>query len=247
MLTIKEWDERYQQQAGWTKSIRSHLFQKNNLTKESRLLDIGCGTGVLVRELVSLGYTKIIGLDIDGAAIRFSHQKSPENSFSVGDAYRLPFKPGEFDLVFCHFVLLWLTDPIAALTEMKRVLHPGGQIFILAEPDHAARIDFPEDFVGLGRKQTQSLEAQGVAIRAGRQVGKWLSDTGFFVRETGIMGGQWTVSDEGLDMEWNLIEHDLGAAAEGYQSLKLKDLESRRAGTRILFVPVFYAQGQKEP
>jgi SAM-dependent methyltransferase len=211
-------------------------------------LDVGCGTGVLVRELSTLGYEQITGLDIDYSAIQFAKKASPGNAFSVGDAYQLPFPQGKFDLVFCHFVLLWLANPVMALSEMKRVLRPGGQVFILAEPDHDSRIDFPDEFVDLGRKQTLSLEKQGVDIDAGRQVGKWLSEAGFLVKETGVLGGQWATSDNGQDLEWKMIAHDIGAVEdETIQSLKQMDIESRRVGKRILFVPVFYAQGQKKP
>ena len=39
---------------------------------------------------------------------------------------RCPFTNASFDLTFCHYLLLWLKDPLSAIKEMKRVTRPGG-------------------------------------------------------------------------------------------------------------------------
>jgi ubiquinone/menaquinone biosynthesis C-methylase UbiE len=244
MLSIADWDERYQQQAGWTSSIRSYLFQKYIMGKGGRILDVGCGTGVIGRELNNSGYNRVFGVDFDYSAIRYSTQQSHSTSNTVGNAYQLPFDQGNFDVVICHFLLMWLNDPVSALVEMKRVLKPGGEVFLLAEPDHAARIDFPPEFERLGNLQTQSLVRQGANTQAGRQIGAWLSEAGFKVGETGIMGGQWNMSADEIDLEWRIIDFDLGAAeAVALKVLQQQDLDERKAGRRVMFVPIFFAQG----
>jgi len=55
---------------------------------------------------------------------------------SGGDASRLPFADGFFDLTYCHYLFLWLKHPLQALQEMKRVTRPGGWVATFAEPDY---------------------------------------------------------------------------------------------------------------
>ena len=67
----------------------------------------------------------------------------------------------------CHFLLLWLQDPIAVLLEMKRVTRPGGAILILAEPDYTHRIDFPDELAILENYKANSL------VKTGRKSRHW--------------------------------------------------------------------------
>ena len=46
----------------------------------------------------------------------------------MGDAYKLPFGDGEFDLVYSHAALQWLRNPTAALREQRRVTKEGGRV-----------------------------------------------------------------------------------------------------------------------
>lgn len=248
MLSLDEWNSRYQQQAGWTASIRSYLYKKVNLSAAHTILDIGCGTGVLDRELSGQGNKNITSLDISYGTTLYAKSHSSNNQFLTADAYTLPFLENHFDVVICHFLLLWLQDPVMAINEIKRVMKPSGHFLILGEPDHSARVDWPEDFVSLGERQTASLKAQGANIRAGRQVGHWLHMAGLQVEETGVLGGQWnpSLSNQSKTLEWLTIRNDLPDLDNDLLAgIEKKDSETSTSGERILFVPVFYAHGRK--
>ena len=99
----------------------------------------------------------------------------------MGMACHLPFADQSFDVVLCHFLLLWLKTPVVALKEMARVCMPGGAVLALAEPDHDSRIDSPLELEKLGRLQTHGLKEQGANTRAGRQLSGWFIQAGLEV------------------------------------------------------------------
>lgn len=118
-----------------------------------RVLDVGCGSGVLLpalAEIVSPGGA-VIGLDHSQALLDAARERVQESTTAAavslvqGDARSLPFNDGEFDAAHVERVLMHLDDPDLALREMRRVVRPGGWI-VAAEPDSAGiRIDHPAD------------------------------------------------------------------------------------------------------
>lgn len=106
-------------------------------SKNLRILDVGCGPGSITFDVFeNYGDANVVvGLDtppelIQEGKSRYCGGKDSivnttnhnELSFVEGSAYELPFKDGEFDIVYCHQVLIHLKDPAAALKEMQRVL-----------------------------------------------------------------------------------------------------------------------------
>ena len=86
-----------------------------------RLLDVGCGEGVVLRHLDRhLHGVSVVGLDIDGTGLRVAQA---QNSVSLvqGSVYALPFASASFDLVLCCEVLEHVEQPDAALAELARV------------------------------------------------------------------------------------------------------------------------------
>lgn len=104
--------------------------QDNNLKK---ILDVGCGTGRLVKFLNEQGY-KTIGCDpMDSAVI--AAQKINKNSKVIvkASAIKLPFKNSAFDLITCISTIEHLTESEGTrfIKEAKRVLTPGGFVFLI--------------------------------------------------------------------------------------------------------------------
>lgn len=89
-------------------------------------LDIGSGEGRLTRELSERGY-QIVGLDASAPAVRAFRQAAPEPAVVRGDAARLPFPDGTFELVIAFMSLINFDDIHAALREVARVLAPEGR------------------------------------------------------------------------------------------------------------------------
>jgi ubiquinone/menaquinone biosynthesis C-methylase UbiE len=246
------WHNRFLQQAVWTRPLRDYLFNQIRLTSSMSILEVGCGTGAILFEIEARFQGRIFGVDIDSS---FLHQASHHTHRSIllhSDAYALPFPSSAFDLTICHFLLLWVKDPVHVVREMKRITRPGGHVLALAEPDYGGRIDYPFELEALGRLQQSSLNRQGANTLIGRQLNDIFFQAGFLSARSGCLGGEWKLADSNMqgDSEWEMIEHDQMAlndssSQEKLLSLKNLDQETRKKGTRVLFVPTFYALGKK--
>jgi len=101
-----------------------------------RVLDVGCGTGVVAREVSRrLGAdVTVVGLDASPGMLEVARAESARAALPIqwreGRAESLPFPDGAFDLVVCQFALMFFADRSAALGEMRRALAPGGRVAI---------------------------------------------------------------------------------------------------------------------
>lgn len=267
-LSPQEWHQRYLQQARWTRDLREHLYQRAGLENARRVLDVGCGTGALLGELLDRTGISPSGLDILSEHLSLA-AKSQSTAYLVqGDALSLPFSRASFDLVLCHFLLLWLKDPYQAIAEMRRVTRFGGTVLALAEPDYGGRIDYPADLEVLGDWQRSALNKQGANPEIGRRLGEIFNQAGLNLIEVGVLGGQWRTapSRQEWELEWRVIVSDLGDLytpgragtgqlqpspliqfdfeKEEIERLRALEWRAWELGERILFVPTFYAWGQ---
>jgi SAM-dependent methyltransferase len=246
--TLMDWHQRYSQQARWTHDLRLYLYARTAIESARLILDVGCGTGVLTAEIFGRYKAKIFGVDIAQNHLELATRNAPAAGFTQGDAHELPFLTNAFDLAFCHFVLLWVNDPLQVVREMARVVAPGGAVLALAEPDYGGRIDYPPELAVLGKRQSQSLRRQGADPEMGRKLAGIFYRAGLTAIETGVLGGQWrsAPSQDEWDSEWRVIEHDLqGYSGKAIDANRLKafDWSAWQTGRRVLYVPTFYALG----
>ena len=248
-LSIHQWHQRYQQQARWTQNLRKYVYERVDIRTAKRILDVGCGTGVLLGELRRISSGSLFGLDIDFNSISIVQQSILKSILTHGDALRLPFHSGSFDVSLCHFLLLWVKNPLQVLHEMRRVTHDGGYILALAEPDYGGRIDFPDKLSQIGHWQIEALINQGANPVIGRELRSLFSECGLKNIEVGVLGGQWGEEwgDDDFELEWEVILSDLHNKNEFMESAneyKSLELDSREKHQRILYVPTFYALGE---
>lgn len=120
--------------AGWEATRRLRAWEQAELPLGAgqRLLDVGCGLGEAALALAPrLGVAgAIVGVDASAAMVRAARSRAGATPcpvrFVVGDACAIPEPDGSFDAVRCERTLQWLADPMAAVTEMARVLRPAG-------------------------------------------------------------------------------------------------------------------------
>jgi len=100
--------------------------------KGKRVLDVGCGDGVLSYLLAKKG-ANVIGIDSSEEAIRFAKERCRDLSnlnFQVASAYELPFSKDNFDYVISSEVIEHLKYPEKMLAEIKRIWNGRGKIII---------------------------------------------------------------------------------------------------------------------
>ncbi len=246
--------QRYLQQAGWTAAIRRQAFQRFRVDQAARILEVGSGTGAITTELRSSTHGTVIGLDRDRRVNEFARRSDPTAACVTGLGERLPFPDCSLDLVYCHFLLLWVEDPHAILAEMLRVTRPGGGVLCLAEPDYGGRVEYPESLAALGGLQEQSLRVRGADPRLGRRLRKLLHQAGLAQVQAGVLGGEW--SEAGVeptptlcDLEWRTLSDDLKGISSPADLRRLESefARARQEGSHILFVPTFYGWGVRPP
>ena len=110
---------------------RKWVIELARLNRNSRLLDLGTGTGDLAREaLAQFPQARVIAADFTLEMMRVG-QKSGPLDFSSADALRLPFPDSLFDAVVSGFLMRNVIDLQKALQEQYRVLKRGGRMVIL--------------------------------------------------------------------------------------------------------------------
>ena len=236
------WHSRYLQQAEWTRNLRTYLFKQAGLTTAHRVLEVGCGTGAILRDLITPA--SLHGLDLDPAALAECRIHVSATSLTRGDAHFLPYPDRSFDIVYCHFLLLWVHDPLQVVREMARV---GQSVLALAEPDYSQRVDKPAALKPLGEWQTEALRRQGANPSFGARLAETFYQAGIKLIETGPIQGQAVIrSVEDWENEWAVIKADLDGivSSEEIQKMKKVDEAARKHGERTLQVPTFFAWGR---
>ena len=242
-LSPQEWDEQFARQAGWTRGTRAHLYRRANLLRAGRVLDVGSGTGAVTEELAARTQGQVIGIDLDPGMVDFARRRNGKAEYRTGDAHHLAFNNGWFDLVACHFLLLWCDDAATVAREMVRVARPGGSVLVCAEPDYGGRIDYPD--LPLGRWQAEALHREGADPRMGRKLRSLFALPGVRHVELGLIPGLWDLATlrAEFDAEWSLWERSLEDIVPPHElaDVKAADLAAIEAGERLVFMPVFYA------
>lgn len=108
------------------------LGAKNaNIKSDSRILDVGCGTGTSLEYLSRTFGCEIYGIDVSGTAVAASRAINPNAVILQADASTLPFEADFFDAVFMECTLSLFSDPLQALKEAARVLKTDGSLILL--------------------------------------------------------------------------------------------------------------------
>ena len=102
-----------------------------------RALDVGCGPGALTAELVNrLGAGAVAAVDPSEPFVAAARERHPGVDVRQASAEDLPFTDDAFDAALAQLVVHFMADPVAGLTEMRRVTRPGG-VVVACVWDHA--------------------------------------------------------------------------------------------------------------
>ena len=109
---------------------RRRAVEELRLRPGELVLDLCCGTGDLAHQILR-GGGRVVASDFCHEMLRVIPAKAPLARRVEADALCLPFADGQFDALTIGFGLRNLSDPVAGLHEMRRVLRPGGRLVIL--------------------------------------------------------------------------------------------------------------------
>ena len=187
------------------------------LSEAEAILDLGAGTGSLLRHLGGRTDATLVGVDRSHGMLTLSPAESLR---AVMDAEQLAFKDETFDLAFAMFILFHLPDPVAGLTEMRRVLRDGGTVAFTTwgddDPDFRAFDVFDEILDGHGAGEGRGLYARYELSDTPEKCAALLEETGFHVT---------SVRSERMAHEWT-IEQLIGFRTQvGYGRVRWESLD----------------------
>lgn len=129
----------------WNADFLALMARRWQLDRVHMALDVGAGVGHWGRLLLPhlAPEARLFGVDREEAWVREANARAAGTSgravYRLGEAERIPFHDGVFDLVTCQTVLIHVRDPRAVIREMMRVLEPGG-LLAVAEPNNLAEV-----------------------------------------------------------------------------------------------------------
>lgn len=129
------WGARAQDWAAYVEQVCVPLFgaalDAGRVTTGTRLLDAGCGAGLLAL-LAHLRGAKVTALDASPGLLTIARQRLPAADVREGDLEALPFADASFDAVAAVNSLFYAEDMAAATRELVRVVRPGGRVIVTA-------------------------------------------------------------------------------------------------------------------
>lgn len=148
---------------------------------ESSVLDVGSGLGGLARLLaLRIPDGQVWGAERSPEQLARASENLPNLHFRQADAHALPFEDGSFDLAYCRYLLEHVSDPRQVLREMRRVLKPGGKVFVQENDIFANRLDPDCPTFDRVWRQFAGLQASyGGDALIGKRLLRLLNDAGF--------------------------------------------------------------------
>ncbi|WP_436792691.1 methyltransferase domain-containing protein [Actinospongicola halichondriae] len=204
----------------WRTIENSAAYLSPRLEAGLDVLDVGCGPGTITAEIAArVTPGRVVGLDRSEEVIGTAAALDADNlSFRVGDVYALDFPDDSFDVVHAHQVVQHLSDPVAALREMRRVCRPDGMVAV-RDADYSSFAWAPEDdrlrrWLDVYLAVARSNDAEP---DAGRHLKGWALDAGFSSIESSA--SVWCFTDDDDRAWWGglwadrVVDSDLAAQA----------------------------------
>ena len=240
-------------QALETAEERLPLYLEVGLKDADIVLDVGCGSGVVTRDIARLTKGCVIGVDgsIDMIKVADEILRDYDNvELCVGDAHLLPFNDNTFDIVTCNLLLMWADDPQMVVNEMARVTRPGGKVLASLEPDYGGKIHWPENpradpiFAG------EAIRKKGGDPHIGRKLRALFTLAGL---KTTVGIGNCRIWSCEEDKRYYLhardfyikVLRDAGLSEEEIDEWEYEYLKSLDDRIQLNFFPQFYAIGTK--
>jgi len=250
---LSDFIKKLELQALETAEERLPLYIEVGLKDAKLILDVGCGSGIVTRDIARLTKGKIVGVDGSEDMIKVAKDilKDFKNvELRVGNAEKLPFEDNTFNLVTCNLVLMWADNPQKVVDEMARVVKPGGKVLASLEPDYGGKLHWPEnpkiDPVFAGR----AIKERGGDPHIGRKLRLIFVRAGLETK-VGIGNNRiWSCEE---DKAYYLHARDFyvktlknaGLSEKEIDKWEYDYLKSLGEGVQLNFFPQFYAIGKK--
>ncbi len=162
--------------SGFFNYVQHRVIKSLNPKKGDKILDIGCGTGILLDKINRIidNEGKLVGIDLSEEMIKEARKKRTKNiDFLVSNAAELKFEDNYFDAVTNTISFHHYPNQLKTLGEINRVLKPEGKLYLA---DHS--FSYPPGFVYMMNPLMNLFEGP-IKINGRRKMKKMLKETGF--------------------------------------------------------------------
>jgi SAM-dependent methyltransferase len=130
---------------------RRAILDALGVTSSDHVLDVGCGGGLLLRDVLATG-ARGTGIDHSADMVELARERSPGAEVVQADAGKLPFGDDTFTAVAMSVVFFFLDEPLVALRECRRVMRPAGRLAVYTTgPELRGTPAAPEPIASRGR------------------------------------------------------------------------------------------------
>ncbi|MFE7560829.1 class I SAM-dependent methyltransferase [Kitasatospora sp. NPDC057500] len=170
------------------RQLETVLGRKLALPPGARVLDAGCGSGVVARRLAARLGLRVTGVDLMDFHVREARRLSARaaledrTTFTWGDFHDLEYADGSFDGVYSMETLCHAYDPARALAEFHRLLRPGGRLVLLG-PAAVPRAEMPAHQRSLLDPYLDAMVLPGARHYTTRTLGPLVTGAGFRLEE----------------------------------------------------------------
>jgi ubiquinone/menaquinone biosynthesis C-methylase UbiE len=234
---------------------RTPLYKEIGLKNAKLVLDVGCGSGTVTRDISHYSKGKVIAVDGSKNMIKVAFNVLKKNKKNIelliSSAEYLPFDDNVFDIVTCNLLLMWANNPQNVVNEMARVVKTNGKVLASLEPDYGGKLHYPENpkidpiFAG------EAIRKKGGDPHIGRKLRLLFVRAGLSTK-IGIGNSRiWTCEE---DKSYYLHARDFyvrtmkdaGLSEKEIDKWEYEYLKSLDDGIQLNFFPQFYAIGIKK-
>ncbi len=240
-------------QAIETAEERMPLYLKVGVKDADLILDVGCGSGMVTRDIAHLTKGKVIAVDGSSQMIEVAKEvlSNYDNvELKKENAEKLSFNDNTFDIVTCNLFLMWADNPQKVVNEMMRVTKSGGIVLASLEPDYGGKLHYPENprvdpiFAG------EAIKKRGGDPHIGRKLRLLFVRAGLKT-QAGIGNNRiWSCEEDkayyhhARDFYVKALK-DSGLLQKDIDEWEFDYLKSLEEGVQLNFFPQFYAIGKK--
>jgi ubiquinone/menaquinone biosynthesis C-methylase UbiE len=235
---MMKWDLKFSEYLKWTAELRDNLYNRASFAQKKNLLEIGCGTGELLKEIGIKYNLKLHGIDNDAVKIEYARVNLEKNmikaTLDVMDISNNSFNNKVFDIITSYFSFIWMKDLRKSFLEIHRILKDDGIFLILGEPDFAGLVEYPD--CNLKNEISYNLKNLGADPAVGRKLNQFFSNQ-FKVIDHFCISFPWipNIDKDSLHKEIDFFQDVLNSKQFDLNLIR----SSIDIGNYFLFTPVF--------
>jgi SAM-dependent methyltransferase len=151
----------------WSRRVAEVFVDSLGVAPGARWVDVGCGTGAVTETILSRATpASVVGIDPSEAFVGFARDRVTDAraTFAIGDGAALPLPDEAADISVAGLVLNFAPDPVAMLTEMRRVTRAGGTVAIYVW-DYADGMEIMRHFWDTAIEQDETVRDKAESLR----------------------------------------------------------------------------------